>query len=54
VTSWTNLAPVSGARLLPPEPVMNMRQLLGLMPASDCMRRKNSSTFSGCLVSWRW
>ena len=41
------------SELLPPEPVMKIRQLLGAMPASACMRLRNSRTFSGCLVSWR-
>jgi hypothetical protein len=54
VTSCTNFAPISGAMLLPPEPVMNTRALSPLIPSSASRRPRNSSVFSGCFVSCRW
>jgi len=51
VTSWTNLAPTRGASEPAPEPVMKIRQLSASMPRSNSSRRRNSSAFSGCLVS---
>ncbi len=40
--------------LPPPLPVMKMRLWPATMPTSSSMRLRNSMTFSGCLVSWRW
>ena len=40
MTSCTNFAPINSASELPPEPVMKMRQLSGVMPTSLSMLRE--------------
>src|SRR5262245_45506018 len=54
LTSCTNFAPTRRAMPPPPEPVTKMRNAEFGMGNSSSMRLRNSSTFSGCLVSWRW
>ena len=55
LTSWTNLAPMRGPMPPPPEPVMNTRKRLARHSGNSAsIRCRNSSTFSGCLVSCRW
>ena len=38
---------------LPPDPVMKIRKRSAGSGKSDSIRVRSSSTFSGCLVSWR-
>ena len=41
--------------VLPPLPVMNIREFFASKPSISVSKRlQNSSTFSGCLVSCRW
>ena len=59
LTSWTNFAPIGAASGPAPEPVMKVRIAdlplpRGTLGNAASMRSRNSSTFSGCFVWWRW
>jgi len=54
LTSWTNFAPIRGAMPPPPDPVMKIRMRSWSIGKSVSILVRNSRTFSGCLVSWRW